>query len=98
MLKKFKVVFLSLTLGLAGTSTLGQANCGNTLEVVERLKTAYGETLFLQGFSSRKYLLSIYVSESGTWTALAQYPNGVSCIMDVGEYMERNTAPVGEKG
>lgn len=54
--------------------------------MVDTLIAEYGEQLAEVHEIKGKGLVEFYVStEDGTWTALITHPNGVSCVLSVGE-------------
>ena len=61
-----------------------QQVCGPRHEAVEQLALKYNEHAIGAGLSARGFVLEIYVSESGTWTALMVKPDGTACLADSG--------------
>lgn len=62
-----------------------QAICGNHRDVLDRLKQAYSETPVSIGVASNGAIIEVLASSQGTWTIVMTQPNGVSCLMAVGE-------------
>jgi lipase chaperone LimK len=62
-----------------------QAVCGAHRDVLEQLKRAYSETPASMGLASNGTIIEVLVSSSGTWTIVMTQPNGIACLMAVGE-------------
>ena len=78
-----------LILGLAAiapTAASAQVACGARDAVVAKLSEKYGEVRRGGGLSSPTEIFEIWASEAtGSWTILKTTPNGLSCIMAVGD-------------
>ena len=78
----------ALILGLAAiapTPADAQVACGSRDAVVAKLSEKYGEVRRGGGISSPTEVFEIWASEAtGSWTILKTTPNGLSCIMAVG--------------
>lgn len=61
-------------------------SCADRGDMVDKLKTDYGETLRGAGLQSETGVVELFVAKSGTWTLLVTFPNGVSCPVAVGEH------------
>lgn len=59
--------------------------CGERSEIVASLGMQYREIQQAVGVVDAETLLEIFVSESGTWTAIATDTRGMSCIVFYGE-------------
>ncbi|WP_232823011.1 hypothetical protein [Oceanibium sediminis] len=79
---------------LAGASASPAATCGTRAEVVDRLRTDYGETRTGAGLSGADGVIEVFASEeSGTWTILLTRPNGQSCLLAAGESWMQGPVP-----
>ncbi len=80
------VVFAALMLAI-GTQAQAQMVCGKRALLVEDMKEIYGEVRRGYGVSiSEGSVFEIWASSAtGTWTILKTYPNGVACVVAVGE-------------
>ena len=78
-----------LILGLAAVGTpdaRAQMACGTRDAVVAKLGDRYGEVRRGGGLAGPTAVYEIWASEAtGTWTILKTMPNGISCVMAVGE-------------
>lgn len=72
--------------GAAPSVAQAQVTCGERDAVVEKLGEKYGEVRRGGGLTGSTAIFEIWASEStGTWTILKTTPNGMSCVMAVGE-------------
>ncbi|MEM9043485.1 MAG: hypothetical protein AAGC81_02235 [Pseudomonadota bacterium] len=71
--------------------------CGDRVQIVERLKSVYGETMSGGGLRNSSSIFEVWRSlESGTWTILMTQPNGVTCVMAAGtDWRDVDTGPDG---
>jgi hypothetical protein len=72
----------------AASSAFAQAQvaCGARAAVVSKLGEKYGEVRRGGGLVGATAIFEVWASEStGTWTILKTTPDGLSCIMAVGE-------------
>lgn len=78
----------ALTVQLSAASVLAQMVCGNHADIEKRLETGYQETRTAIGLAANGGLIEIYTSEKGTFTVVLTRPNGLSCLMAVGDGWE----------
>ncbi len=72
-------------IGLAANQTVDMG-CGARDSVVAQLGEKYGEIRRGGGLAGPTAIYEIWASEAtGTWTILKTTPNGLSCVMAVGE-------------
>ncbi len=65
------------------------AACGPRAQVIERLATAYGETIQNIGLGSNNRIVEVFASnESGTWTITVTSPDGRTCLVASGQAFE----------
>jgi len=80
---------LVLILGMAAIGPLdaqAQMACGTRDSVVAKLGDKYGEVRRGGGLAGPTAIFEIWVSEAtGTWTILKTTPNGLTCVMAVGD-------------
>lgn len=77
-----------LTMGLlTGTLQAQGSNgttCSDRASMIHTLEKKYGESRLGVGIT-KDTLIEIWINKAeGTWTILKSYPNGRSCVMDVG--------------
>ena len=95
------VVLVAIALVLASPA-LAQLLCAPRDAIVEKLKNDYAETPVAHGLmNANDRLLELFASEGGkTWTLLATYPNGESCVVTAGhdwrETMPKLFKPTGQ--
>ena len=79
----------ALILGMAAAgppAAQAQMACGERDSVVAKLGDKYGEVRRGGGLASPTAIIEIWASEAtGTWTILKTTPNGLTCIMAVGD-------------
>lgn len=59
-------------------------NCGPRQRLVDVLSAQYGETQRGLGLSSEQAALELYVGPTGTWTLVATFAAGNSCVLATG--------------
>ncbi len=81
------IIIAALILGMAGPPVAqAQMVCGTRDVVVGKLDKIYGEVRRGGGLAGPTAIIEIWVSEAtGTWTILKTTPNGLTCIMAVGD-------------
>jgi len=80
------LVGLSLVLLTAqNTQAQTQVTCADRKEVIAKLSEQYGEGQLGFGMADGTAIFEIWVSDSGTWTILKTSPNGLTCVMAVGD-------------
>lgn len=72
----------------------GMVPCGAREDMAERLKTGYDEHPSALGLSSNGRLLEVYTSINGTWSIILTRPDGISCLVAVGENWQTMTREV----
>ena len=79
----------ALILGMAAAGApeaQAQMACGTRDSVVAKLGDKYGEVRRGGGLAGPTAIFEIWASEAtGTWTILKTTPNGLTCIMAVGD-------------
>ncbi|MQY41829.1 hypothetical protein GG681_04200 [Epibacterium sp. SM1969] len=84
-----RLLSLCMVFGMAATAPPAlAANCADRSTVIERLADRYSEHLTAGGLRSDQQgstLVEVWSSkETGTFTLLVTYPNGVSCVLAAG--------------
>ena len=83
--------------GLIGWPVHAQSTCGARDSVVRNLGEKYGEVRQGVGLTGSMAVYEIYASEeTGSWTILKTTPNGMTCVMAVGEWWQGDQGNVGE--
>lgn len=63
------------------------ANCAERADLVARLAQEYGEHRQAAGLAGGDGLLELFAAPStGTWTITVTRPDGISCLLAVGEH------------
>jgi hypothetical protein len=92
------VIILGLA-AIAPTSASAQVACGSRDAVVAKLSEKYGEVRRGGGISSPTEVFEIWASATtGSWTILKTTPNGLSCIMAVGNGWQDDTGDLTTAG
>ena len=63
----------------------GAAPCGNRVDFIEYLRTAYDESPVTRGYTVDGGFIEILASKSGTWTVIVTAPSGTTCGIAAGE-------------
>ena len=73
--------------------------CGARESVVENLGQKYGEVRRGGGLTGSTAIYEIWASEeTGSWTILKTTPNGLACVMAVGEGWQDDAGDLAEAG
>ena len=73
-------------IAVAPPDAQAQTICGTRDSVVAKLGDKYGEVRRGGGLAGPKAIFEIWASEeTGSWTILKTTPNGLTCVMAVGE-------------
>ena len=76
-----------------------QMVCGTRDSVVANLGDKYGEVRRGAGLTGTTAIFEIWASEAtGTWTILKTTPNGITCVMAVGEGWQDDAGKMREAG
>ncbi len=92
-----RVLTAALVFGMVATAppaARAQLSCGDRDAMVEQLSRSYGEARKGAGLAGQAALFEIWASNAiGSWTILKTTPNGIACVIAVGENW-RDDAPV----
>lgn len=92
----------ALVLGMAAAAppvAQAQVACGMRDSVVRNLGEKYGEVRRGGGLTGSTAIYEIWASEdTGSWTILKTLPNGLACVMAVGESWQDETGKTAELG
>jgi hypothetical protein len=92
----------ALVLGMAAAAppvAQAQIACGARDSVVRNLGEKYGEVRRGGGLTGSTAIYEIWASETtGTWTILKTTPNGMACVMAVGEGWQDEVGKTAEVG
>lgn len=79
-----------MALATAVPAAAQQANvCGKRPDVLGQLSARHSEAPTAMGLSSNGHMVEVLASPAGaTWTIIVTLPNGLSCLMAVGEHWE----------
>ncbi len=81
-----RTLVLAGVLTLVADSALAQMACGTRDSVVAKLGDKYGEVRKGGGLAGPTAIFELWASEAtGTWTILKTTPNGLTCVMAVGD-------------
>lgn len=62
-----------------------QAYCDVRTKVLALLDAGYGEQRIATGLASTGNVVEVLISSDGTWTILLTKPDGIACVVAVGE-------------
>lgn len=68
------------------TNAVAQMVCGNQADIEKRLEDGYQEVPAGVGLAANGGLIQLYTSEKGTFTIILTRPNGMACLMAVGDH------------
>ena len=86
---------LSIVAMWFATAAQAQMACGTRDSIVERLGEKYGEVWRGGGLSGPTTIFEIWASEAtGTWTILKTTPNGMTCLVAIGDGWRDDTGGV----
>jgi hypothetical protein len=92
---KYILTISALVLGMSVVVPVvaqAQVACGTRDSVVRNLGEKYGEVRRGVGLTGSTAIFEIYASEvTGSWTILKTTPNGMACVMAVGEGWQDDT-------
>lgn len=77
-----KLVFAMIALG---APAFADTVCGSRDEVSRALSQTYGEQTRFTGLSDGGNLTELWVGRAGSWTVTMTTPEGVTCILAVGQ-------------
>ncbi len=84
-----RVLTAALVFGMLATAppaAHAQSGCGDRNAMVEQLSRTYGEMRKGAGLAGQTALFEVWASNAtGTWTILKTTPNGIACVIAVGE-------------
>lgn len=78
---------------LTAPAALAQPVCGAHNTVSENLKEAYAEAPISMGVTTGGGIIEVFASDEGSWTMVITQPNGVSCLIAVGQSWENLPKP-----
>lgn len=80
---------LALTAAPVAANPIADVICAPTNEMTERLITQFGESRIGTGVRDPEQVMEIWAADDGqSWTMVATYARGVSCIVAMGEYWQ----------
>ncbi len=90
MVRYLTAILGALLIGWSAFSSSAQAQtmCDERHAVVATLEKTYSETPVSMGLASNGAIIEILASPSGTFTIILTRPNGLTCVMAVGESWE----------
>jgi predicted methyltransferase len=81
----------------AALAALADAPCGPREMFIEQLADRYGEGTAVTGIDANGSVMEILAnSGTGTWTMILTTPEGVTCLVVVGEALEIARSPPGD--
>lgn len=80
------ILALAPVIALYGPPSAAQMACGPRADIVRQLEDRYGEARQGMGLGGPASIFEVWVNlETGTWTILKTYTNGVACIFAAGD-------------
>lgn len=73
---------------LTTTANAQSTACGNHTDVVKKLHQGYSERPVSMGLSNNGAVVEVFASKVGTFTIVITRPDGVACLVSVGEGWE----------
>lgn len=77
----------------SATPAFAQMVCGQREQIKQRLHDGYGEVPTGIGAAANGGVIELFTSERGTFTVVLTRPNGLSCLLAVGEGWETVKEP-----
>ena len=90
-MKRIVVIIVGALMILVGALVKpaeSQSNCGLRQDIASKLERTYQETPTGIGLSKNGGVFEVFTSPNGTWTILFTKPDGLSCMMAVGDNWE----------
>ena len=69
-------------------AAVAQPVCGSHNTVSDNLKKTYSEAPVSMGLTTGGGIIEVFASDEGSWTMVITQPNGVSCLIAVGQDWE----------
>lgn len=95
-----RIAFIVFVLLMAAASlwvashAQAQPQCGPREMIVDQLQRSYGEVSIGKGMTRSGAIFEIWLSrEKGTWTILKTTPQGLACLMVVGDSWQFDEKP-----
>ena len=80
---------LALSAAPLAANPIAEVICAPTDEMTERLITQFGENRVGTGVRDPEQVMEIWAADDGqSWTMVATYARGVSCIVAMGEHWQ----------
>lgn len=76
---------VALPLSFGAAPALAQMVCSDHAKIVKRLQDGYQEIRAGVGLAANGALIELYTSETDTFTIVLVRPNGMACLMAVGD-------------
>ncbi len=80
--------------GAFSSSAQAQAMCGERDALVASLEKTFSEAPVSMGLGSNGAMIEVFASPSGSFTIILTRPNGLTCVMAVGENWENLPKPL----
>ena len=77
------MIFAAFALALPGHAQT-VPTCMAAGDISDALESKYGESPIFAGLDTRGALILVYLSASGTWTAVVSGPDGQACMIGSG--------------
>ena len=92
LIKFLSIVWLALTLLTVSSASQPQVPrgppCMDRAQAIAHLHALFGEQAVGRGLANGGFVLELFVGPSGSWTAFATTPQGLSCLIAAGEGWE----------
>ncbi len=76
---------LALLIVLVPISAQARQHCTSRVNLLNHLKSVYGEEPTATGLTANGLMLEVIVSDKGSWTLILTTPQGVSCLLGTGQ-------------
>ena len=70
-------------------SASAEPACGDRTVILKELAKLYSERPQAMGLSADGKVIEVLISSTGSWSILVNHPNGLTCLVALGENWER---------
>jgi len=82
---EMKLISVLSVMACFATPVLSQQRCLKTGDLYQHLEMTYQEHRKGYGITDSGALVEFWVSESGSWTSFASFPDGMLCLLASGQ-------------
>lgn len=93
MMRWLLAALVAAFVALSSAPGAAKVVCGERDTFLVRLGKAYAERPIAMGLTSAGSVMEMLTSNTGTWTILITYPNGITCMIAAGDSWEPLVVP-----